>query len=387
MRLLLDGQRDASAVLADELPAGLPAVPRTGNLLMRGDNLTALRMLLRDGYRSAVDLVYIDPPFATGTTFRVDGERASTISMARGGDVAYADTLTGDAYLEFLRERLIVARELMSDVSSIYLHIDCKVGHCVKLVMDEVFGAERFRGDIARVKCNPKNFARKGFGNVKDMVLLYTKTDALVWHAPRTPYTADDLATLFPKLDDCGRRYTTVPLHAPGETVGGDTGGEFKGLRPPKGRHWRCSPTELAALDGRGAIEWSRTGNPRLRLYADERPGKLMQDIWTYKDPPYPDYPTAKNLEMLKMIVAASSNEGSLVLDFFCGSGTTLVAAQSLGRRWVGVDISPQAIAVAGRRLGGVAFTTIHLPEDTHDHHPHQRRLPRGVAEARAGER
>lgn len=354
MKLTLENQRSAQAILADDLPEGLPPASEGLNKLFHGDNLLALKaMLYRYGYRGKIDLIYVDPPFSTKTVFKVEEGRSNTISMPRGGAVAYSDTLCGDAFLEFLRERLIVAKELLSPIGAIYLHIDYKVGHYVKVVMDEIFGAGHFRNDITRVKCNPKNFSRKGYGNIKDLILFYTKNDEMIWNQPYTPYSEGDIERLFPKKDAEGRRYTTVPIHAPGETRDGVTSLPFKGIKPPAGRHWRCAPSTLEELDRQGLIEWSKTNNPRQVIYADERvgKGKMMQDIWEYKDSPYPDYPTEKNLDMLEKIIETSSNEGSTVLDFFCGSGTTLLAAQKLGRKWVGVDMSERAISVSQKKV------------------------------------
>jgi len=158
-------------------------------------------------------------------------------------------------------------------------------------------------------------------------------------------------------VDADGRRYTTTPLHAPGETAKGPTGTLWKGMRPPRGRHWRSDPAELTQLDEQGGIEWSSTGNPRKKIYAADvaRVGKKRQDIWVFKDPQYPAYPTEKNLRLLETIVLASSNPGDLVLDCFAGSGTTLAAAEMHGRRWIGVDSSPLAIQQTCRRLQGMA--------------------------------
>ena len=144
--------------------------------------------------------------------------------------------------------------------------------------MDEVFGIENFRNDITRIKCNPKNFDRKAYGNIKDMVLFYSKNKTPIWNDPRELFTEDDISKLFKKIDKNGRSYTTIPLHAPGETTNGTTCQEFKGLKPPKGRHWRCDPRELEELDSKGLIEWSSNGNPRKIIYADEQLGKKMQD-------------------------------------------------------------------------------------------------------------
>ncbi len=326
--------------------------------LIHGENSEVLRHLIGDrSVCGAVDLVYIDPPFSTNTVFRIGQSRANTVSSSRSDRAAYTDLVTGSEFIEFMRERLILIRELMSTTATIYLHIDYKIGHYVKVMMDEVFGADCFRSDIARIKCNPKNFKRRAYGNVKDLILFYTKSAQYVWNEPRAEFAEDDVMRLFKKVDESGRRYTTVPLHAPGETQNGPTGRPWKGIPPPKGRHWRSDPKVLDELDSEGLIEWSSTGVPRKKIYADEANGKRLQDIWEFKDPQYPSYPTQKNLDMLKLMISTSSNKGDLVLDCFCGSGTTLLAAEELGRNWIGVDQSEEAIAVARRRLDEIPET------------------------------
>ena len=310
------------------------------NSLIQGDNLSALSILLNE-YNMAT----------TNGTFSVGKNRTSTISASSEDEVAYTDTILGEEFLEFLRERLIFARELLSDNGSIYLHIDYKIGHYIKIIMDEIFGSENFRNDITRIKCNPKNFSRKAYGNIKDLILFYSKSKNPIWNEPFESYSKEDISRLYKKTDENGRAYTTVPLHAPGETKDGVTGGEFKGMKPPKGRHWRTSPEELEKLDSQGLIEWSVNGVPRRKIFADEQKGKKMQDIWDFKDYQYPVYPTEKNIDLLKHIVATSSRENSIVMDFFCGSGTTLCAAQELGRKWIGIDQSEQAIRIAKEKL------------------------------------
>ena len=326
------------------------------NKLIRGDNLPVLRALL-DDHREDVDLIYIDPPFATNGKFRIGADRANTISGSPNDELAYADTLVGAEFLKFLRARLILLRELLSDHGSIYLHIDYKMGHYVKVLMDEVFGAKNFRNDITRIKCNPKNFQRKAYGNIKDMILFYSKSAKSTWNDPRTPFSEEDVERLFRKTDTDGRRYTTIPLHAPGETTKGDTGKEWRGMKPPKGRHWRSSPDVLEELEKQGLVEWSANGVPRKKIFADESAGKRVQDIWEFKDPQYPKYPTQKNRDLLDLIVETSSNEGDLVLDCFSGSGTTLLSAQALNRRWIGIDSSEHAIAATRKRLAEVPST------------------------------
>jgi len=337
---------------------GQMSIGQSPNLLIWGDNLLAMRWLLEhSGLANWIRVVYIDPPFATGQEFKIGNSRTSTISSSDRDAIAYRDDLTGPAFLEFLRHRLILLRELLADDGSIYVHIDCKMGHYVKVLMDEIFGQGHFISDISRIKCNPKNFARRGFGNVKDMILFYSKSRHYVWNEPRAELSEEDIIRLFPKIDEQGRRYTTTPLHAPGETKNGDTGQQWNGLFPPPGRHWRIARKELTKLERAGLIEWSRSGNPRKKIYADEvlAKGKKIQDVWELKDPPYPTYPTEKNLEMLRRIISASSNPRDIILDCFSGSGTTLIAAEQLGRRWVGIDNSQLAVDKTIQRLTDIS--------------------------------
>lgn len=323
------------------------------NILFEGDNLKAMRWLLDNGYEESIDLVYIDPPFATGSKFSVDKTgRVSTVSASKNGVVAYDDSLRGKDFIEYLKQRILLIHKLLSKKGSLYLHIDYKIGHYVKVMLDEVFGIENFKNDITRIKCNPKNFDRVGYGNIKDVIFFYTKGKDAIWNNPRIPYTEEEIAKAYSKTDAHGRRYTTVPVHAPGETKDGKTNRPFKGLMPPKGRHWRCSVEELEALDRSGLIEWSKNGNPRKINYADEMLGKKAQDIWDFKDPMYPTYPTQKNLQMLQFIIDASSDRDSIVMDCFCGSGSTLMAAEMAGRKWIGVDRSAVAIDTTKSNLG-----------------------------------
>ena len=324
------------------------------NILIHSDNHTGLNYLLSNGFKGKIDLVYIDPPYATGGNFTITNGRATTISNSKNGNVAYTDTLKCVDFIEFLRARLVLLKELLSDCGSIYLHIDYKIGHYVKVMMDEVFGMENFRNDITRIKCNPKNFDRIGYGNIKDLILFYSKTSNPIWNEPRKKYSEKDLETLFPKKDKVGRRYTTVPIHAPGETENGKSNQPFKGMLPPPGRHWRTDVETLEQWNNAGLIEWSSTGNPRKIIYADEREGMRVQDIWEFKDPQYPDYPTEKNAEMLDLIIKTSSNENSIVLDCFCGSGTTLRAAKINNRKWIGIDQSDLAIQITKNKLNEI---------------------------------
>ena len=279
---------------------------------------------LLEKYRGKIDLVYIDPPFNTDQIFSVGEKRVSTISRSKSGRVAYSDVMTKDEFLKFMYERFVLIRELLSKNGSLYVHIDVKMGHYFKVMLDEIFGDEGFRNDITRIKSNPKNFSRPAYGNQKDMILFYAKGSKNIWNDIREACSEEELASRFSKIDENGRRYTTIPLHAPGESSPtSPTGMPWRGMNPPEGRLWRTDPAEFDRLDSLGLIEWSSKGNPRIKKYADEHQGKKIQDIWEYKDPQYPLYPTEKNLEMLELIVKQSSNIGGIVMDCFSGSGST----------------------------------------------------------------
>jgi len=309
------------------------------NRLYFSENLGALAALLSDSsVCGQVRLVYIDPPFATKSVFQ-----------SRTLNHAYDDVLHGEEFIEFLRKRLILLRELLIEDGSIYVHLDEKMVFHIKVIMDEIFGIENYRNCITRKKCNPKNYTRKKYGNISDYILFYTKSDSYVWNRPVEKWTearAKEYQYIEPET---GRRFMKVPVHAPGIRHGA-TGEPWRGKMPPTGKHWQFPPDKLDEFDARGEIFWSSNGNPRRKVYLDENAGIGVQDIWMdYKDAHNQNikitgYPTEKNPELLKRIIEASSNAGDLVLDCFSGSGTTLAAASLLNRHWIGIDNSREAI-------------------------------------------
>ena len=350
IELTYAGKAPAEEVLKTEagdfqLQAGAPS---SRNRLYFADNLRALAHLRDDpAIAGKVNLIYIDPPYATGTVFH-----------SRSQTHAYEDTLGGAAFVEFLRQRLILLRDLLADDGSIYVHLDSKMVCEIKLVMDEIFGPAQFRNLISRKKCNPKNYTTKSFGNISDYILFYTKGTKYTWQRPVeawTPGRAKEYRYVEPET---GRAFMKVPVHAPG-VRNGETGGEWRGMLPPPGKHWQYRPSTLDEMDARGEIAWSPSGNPRRKVYLDESAGVPVQDIWLdFKDAHnqmicITGYPTEKNSDLIKRIILASSNEGDLVLDCFAGSGTTLVCAEELGRRWIGVDSSPEAVRVMSSRFRG----------------------------------
>lgn len=318
---------------------------KSDNILFFGDNFDALLHLIHNGYEGKIKLVYIDPPFATVSDF-----------INRNQEQAYSDSLCGGEYVEFLRERLILIYQLLSDKGSIYLHLDNKMAFTMKIIMDEIFGEENCRAFITRKKCSTKNCTQKTYGNISDYIMFYTKTSKYTWNRPYDPWELEKMIEQYPYVDEQGRRYKKVPIHAPG-VRNGETGKEWRGKMPPTGKHWQYTPDKLDELDAAGEIYWSPSGNPRRKVFCDPSKGIPVQDIWlNYRDSinqaqKTTGYPTEKNYEMLKLIVNASSNPGDIVLDCFAGSGTTLGAAFESGRKWIGVDNSPQSLNAILKRF------------------------------------
>jgi adenine-specific DNA-methyltransferase len=359
MKLQYKGRKDTDKIikLANSIMDGKFIFEKNKSMFIKGNNFDVMALLLKSNFEKKIDLVYTDPPFNTNQIFNISNERISTISRSTSKTIAYSDIMTQSQYLEFLRERLILLKELLSENGSIYIHIDCKMGHYIKIIMDEIFGKNNFLNDITRIKSNPKNFKRKAYGNQKDIVLFYAKNkNKNIFNNITTKLTEEEIKKNYKKIDNNGKPYTTVPIHAPGETQNGITGQKWHGMMPPNGRHWRTNPNKLDLLNKKGLIEWSKNGIPRLIKYADEHDGKKIQDIWNFIDPMYPKYPTEKNKTMLEMIIKQSSNKNSIVLDCFAGSGSTLLSANKLGRRWIGIDESDFSEKIICEQLKNAEF-------------------------------
>ncbi len=348
LELSYPGKKNTSDILSVQTAACFDLVRKypSSNRLYCGDNLVGLRYLMEEpSIRGKIALVYIDPPFATRGTF-----------LSRKQQKAYEDDLCGAEYVEALRERLVLLRELMSSEGSIYLHLDENMIFEMKLVMDEIFGAANYRNLIVRKKCNPKNYTRKTYGNIADFILFYTKSEKYVWNRPVEPLSEQGSKEYQYVEPETGRRFMKVPVHAPGKRNGA-TGRPWRGKLPPPGKHWQYAPETLDEMDARGEIFWSSNGNPRRKVYLDQHPGVGIQDIWLdFKDAHNQNikitgYPTEKNPDLLRRIVEASSNPGDIVLDCYAGSGTTLDVAGELQRRWIGMDSSAEAIAAMLERF------------------------------------
>lgn len=319
----------------------VPRIPDDSFVL--SDNLFGLHSLIENGQKAT--LIYLDPPYGTGMDFH-----------SRSLEHAYKDNMCPPIYLEYMRRRLILMREVLSDDGSIYVHIGHQMLAHLKVMMDEIFGVSNFRNIITRRKCSSKNFTKNQYSNIHDYILFYSKTQTFKWNKPSIPAEKEWIEREYSKIDTKGK-YKLVPIHAPG-TRKGETGKEWRGKLPPKGKHWQYAPSKLDELDAKNEIHWSKNGNPRRKVYLPSDKTLPLTDYWPqFRDAHHQSikitgYPTEKNFEMLKMIVEASSDAGDLVVDPFCGSGTALHAASELGRKWIGFDQSFTAGHTVLKRLG-----------------------------------
>lgn len=341
------------------------------NRLVWGDKKYVLPSLLSE-FSNSVDLIYIDPPFDTGADFsylvEVPDHQVDQTSFTKIPSIieqkAYRDTWGSglshvDSYLKWFFETVYFLEKLLKPTGSIYVHLDWHVGHYAKAVLDEVFGPDNFRNEIIRMKSNPKNYTSNAFGNIHDTILFYSKSDNFTWNKAYEKRDESQVVKDFPHIEPgTGRRFKTAPLHAPG-IRNGPSGQSWNGMMPLPNHHWRYTPETLDALDAQGKIIRSSSGNPREKIYADESAGYAYQDIWThFKDTSKTLYPTQKNEDLLDLIIRVSSNPGDLVMDCFCGSGTTVAVAERQKRRWVACDLSRFAIHTTRKRLLSVEGIT-----------------------------
>lgn len=361
-RLVYDGKLKREEVLA-QTPAApwqlvrefcekRPHADGWRNLLVWGDNLLALRELLSDqqgpnryGTRGRIKLIYIDPPFATRQDFMKDREKA------------YRDKVLGAQFIEFLRRRLILMRELLAEDGSIYVHLDTKKGHYIKAVLDEVFGEENFRNEIIW-KRSAAHSDSSAFSNIHDSMLLYSRSDAFVFNPQYMAYDEKYAAQRYKHYDADGRRFMDDNLTAMG-LRGGGYDYEWKGIR----RIWRCPIATMRRYEAEKRLYYTRNGVARIKRYLAEMQGLVLQDVWSDIFPVNSqaaervDYPTQKPESLLERIIATSSTAGDIVLDCFAGSGTTAAVAEKLGRHWIAMDCGKLAIYTTQKRLFSLTTT------------------------------
>ena len=347
------------------------------NRLIWGDKKYVLPALL-DEFAGKVNLIYIDPPFDTGADFSFtasvpastedDDDESSGIIFEKQPSIieqkAYRDTWGKglDSYLHWFYETVTVLHELLAESGSIYVHLDWHVGHYAKCVVDEVFGAERFLGDIIWQRTSAHGDSQM-WGVINDNILFYSKSPDHSWNPAARPFTQDYIDSHYNFIDEkTQRRFSASSLTAAG-TRKGETGKLWRGFDPNTiGRHWGKLPSELDKLDREGRIYWPKkeAGWPREKLYLDERKGRAVPNIWDDIPPVNSQakeatrYATQKPEALLERIIRASSNENDLVLDCFIGSGTTAAVAEKLNRRWIACDLGRFAIHTTRKRLLGI---------------------------------
>ncbi|MBA3807632.1 MAG: site-specific DNA-methyltransferase [Solirubrobacterales bacterium] len=348
-------ERDTGALFA----AG-DSAPVERNMLVWGDNQLVMGTLLNE-YAGRVKLVYIDPPFDTGTdfSFRVAVGAASVVKQPSIiEEHAYRDTWGSGrgSYLQMMFSRIVLIHELLADDGSLYLHCAPNVSHYLKVVCDEIFGPDRFRAEIIWKRVSGHGDAKK-WSPVHEVILHYTKTASYLWNPPREPLDEAYAGTKYTHDDGDGRGLyrldnLTSPNPRPNMTY------EWQGFAPPP-KGWRYSVATMTELDSDGRIHkpTDTTKRPQLKRYLAENEGHLVDDVWDDIPPVNSQaldrtgYDTQKPTMLVERIIEASSGEGDIVADFFCGSGTTLVAAERLGRRWVGCDLGRFAIHTTRKRL------------------------------------
>ncbi len=361
------------------------AIPNWANrTLWTGDNLDIMRGMNSE----SVDLIYLDPPFnsnrnyaapigseAAGAAFK-DTWTLDDVDQAWHGEIAerdptlyaiidaagYAHGKGMKSYLIMMAVRLMEMRRILKDTGSIYLHCDPTASHYLKTLMDGVFGAGNFRSEIVWKRSHSHNSAKR-YGRIHDVVFFYTRSDLYEWFGVRQPYSRDYVDRFFKFDDDDGRgRYWTGDITGSG-LRNGDTGKPWRGFDPSaKGRHWMVPPDRLELLDADGRIFWPPTEGawPKLKRYLTEAKGLPLQDVvddihglstMGARRGERLGYPTQKPLALLERVIEASSDKGQVVLDPFCGCATACVAAEKLGRQWVGIDLSAKAADLVKLRL------------------------------------
>ncbi len=310
------------------------------NKLIWGDNLLVATSLL-SRFAGKVMVICIDPPFATGSDFSFvaeigDGSRTVEKEQSAIEEKAYRDTWGRglDSYLDMMWDRLRVFRDLLADEGTIYVHCDWHVNSYLRSILDDVFGRDGFQSEIIW-KRKDANKAGTTLAVVTDTVLQYSKGERPKWNPIYLPHSEERLQSAYRYEDPVGRRYALADLMAPGDRAGTKADYAWKGVRPRKG---------------------NTKGVPKLKMYLDESKGTLAANLWTdismiKGGTEALRYATQKPEALLERILRASSDEGDLVADFFCGSGTTLAAAEKLNRRWIGADISRWAVHVSRKRL------------------------------------
>jgi len=371
------------------------------NHLYYGDNLEVLRQSIAD---DSVDLVYLDPPFNSNATYNVlfkapggAGSQAQieafedtwhwneTAEQAfdevmRSGNSDASEMLRAlraflgindmMAYLAMMAVRLLELRRALKPTGSLYLHCDPTASHYLKIVLDAVFGVANFRNEIIWQRTTPKGHAFTRFPSTHDVIYYYVKDQSPCWHPQYVPHREAYVSSHYNRTEEgTGRRYRLDNCLNPNPKRPNLTY-EWNGQL----RVWRWTKEKMQGLHDEGRLIYSASGMPQYKRYLDEMAGSPVTSVWTDIPPINSQaqerlgYPTQKPVALLERIVAASSNPDDAVLDPFCGCGTTIHAAQKLGRRWIGIDVTHLAISLIENRLNdafpGIAYQVHGTPKD-----------------------
>lgn len=374
------------------------------NQLFYGDNLDILRRHVPD---ESVDLIYLDPPFNSNRSYNVlfkhrsgDESQAQieafddTWTWSHESELLYEEILSDGApsktvdaieamrrllgendvlaYLVMMTSRLVELHRVLKNTGSLYLHCDPTASHYLKILLDAIFGPRNFRNEIIWKRTSGHSDAGR-YGRVHDVVLFYAKTDQATWNKQYQPYDERYIEQYYRYVEEeTGRRFMSGDLSAAG-LAGGGYKYKWKGVT----RIWRCPIETMRSYEAEGRLFYTRNGIPRIKRYLDESKGMPAQDTWMDIEALRSwhqenlAYPTQKPLALLERAILASSNAGDVILDPFCGCGTTIDAAQKLDRRWIGIDITYLAIDLIEKRLRHTygdsicdTFTTVGIPRD-----------------------
>ncbi len=367
LRLPLQVVETVNASRADRGTLSYDRGPDDGwrNKLIWGDNLHVLASLA-DELAGQVDLIYIDPPFDSRQDYKVriavgDGGDAADQDLAKLSSMleekAYRDTWGKgvESYLQMLYERLVLLRELLSDRGSLFLHLAPNVSHLARVLLDEIFGADNFRVEIVWQRTTAHSDT-KDFGTIHDSILCFSKSEKHLWNPQFRPYDESYIKSHYTFEDERGRKYYLGDMRSPNPRP--NLQYEWMGYKPHQ-NGWAYKRETMQRLHDEGRIWYpdDKSKRPRLKRFLDEMPGMPLGDVW---DDLYPvnaqakqrlGYDTQKPEALLERIIKSSSDEGSIVLDCFVGSGTTAAVAEKLNRRWVAVDIGRFAIHITRKRL------------------------------------
>ena len=338
------------------------------NKLIWGDNKLILSSLKNGPLREEIEkqgglkLIYIDPPFDVGADFSMDIEIGDDTFTKRPNileEIAYRDTWGNgaDSFIAMIHERLVLMCDLLAEDGSIYVHCDWRVSGYLRLILDEVFGKINFQNSIVWQKLTSAKPQSKTFPNVHDCVYFYSKQrDNNIFNTQFVPKSEKLLKTHYRYTDEkTGKRYSLADFTQKGQGDAKLFGDKL--LEPPPGKHWIWSQERIDEGLREGLIVYSDSGLPYVKRFYEDTKGNVAKDIWLDIIPLNPmakerlDYPTQKPESLLERIIQASSNEGDLVADFFCGSGTTAAVAEKLGRRWIASDLGKFAIHTTRKRM------------------------------------